>query len=194
MEMSRGAAVLVTVMILAAAAAAQGGHCGGCGGGGPSHSVSIRGFKWGQEEDELSCHLEGRLGGLGVHAGEVSLSDDQRRAVEAVMRGALSRIDSVLSDQVPEGYSYGGRYCGGSCPEYPAGGSVDGRLRHRFRWERGPESGGWTVCHHYGDGYTLGLHLGRLDLSQETSSRLEAILEDASLHMESILEENSGEE
>jgi len=192
--MLRGAAILLTVTLLTGAAAAQGGHCGGCGGGGPSHSASIRGFQWGSEVAELSCHLEGRLGGLGVHAGEVSLSDDQRRAVEAVMRGALSRIDDVLSDEVPEGYSYGGRYCGGSCPDYPAGGSADSQLRHRFRWARGPESGGWTVCHHYGPGYTLGLHLGRLDLSEETSARLEAILEDASLRMESILEEGTGEE
>ncbi len=192
--MLRGAAILLTVTVLAGAAAAQGGHCGGCGGRGPRHSASIRGLQWGDKEDELSCHLEGRLGGLGVHAGGVSLTEDRRRAMEELMRGTLGRIDDVLSEEVPEGYSYGGRYCGGSCPDYPAGVSTDSRLRHRFAWERGPESGGWTVCHHYGPGYTLGLHLGRLELSEETSGRLEAILEDASVRMGSILDEDTGEE
>lgn len=192
--MLRGTAILLTVSVLAGAAAAQGGHCGGCGGRGPSHSASIRGFQWGGEEDELSCHLEGRLGGLGFHADGETLSEDQRRAMEELMRGTLSRIDDVLSEEVPEGYSYGGRYCGGSCPDYPAGGSAESQLRHRFAWERGPERGGWTVCHHYGPGYTLGLHLGRLELSDETSGRLETILEDASAGMESILQEDTGEE
>ena len=186
--MHGGMLVTIWLVLAAGSALAQGGHCGGCTGHSPRIADDVESrYRWKRTQGAQSCHIDGELAGLGLHLQAGDLSDEQLSGIEAVLDGALARIDDALAGVVAEDYRFAPHDCEGDCGEAqyePEHGWAEG---NRFRWERGSNGDGAYTCHYHGDGMRLGLHLGSAELPAETEDELQGILEEVSARLGAVL-------